>query len=42
MKNVDDIIWYFIYIVDGEVVSNSDSRDVGDPLNMIFFINRKH
>lgn len=25
MKNVDDIIWYFIYVVDGEVVSNSDS-----------------
>ena len=20
----------------------TDSRDVGDPLNMIFFINRKH
>ena len=37
MKNVDDIIWYFIHVVDGEVVSNSDSRDVGDPLNVIFF-----
>lgn len=38
MKNVDDIIWYFIHVVDGEVVSNSDNRDVGDPLNMIFFL----